>query len=113
MLSLPDAPAQPTRAIFDAVEHVMQMGPATGRPIVGEVALDPDYRQFIPLFGKHLKEIRPLGTDVRIICTFSPDRYLVLLYAGNKEGQWNRWYRTAIPEAARLYREYLEDISRG
>ena len=48
--------------------------------------------------------------DIRILCTFGPDRTLVLLYAGDKAGEWNRWYRTAIPEAARLYREYLDDM---
>jgi hypothetical protein len=107
MAPLPDFPGQPTRAIVDAVDYVAERGPAAGRPIVGEIALEPDYRDLVPLFGKHLKEIRPLGTDVRIICTFGPDRTLVLLYAGNKEGEWGRWYHRAIPEAARLYREYL------
>jgi hypothetical protein len=29
--------------------------------------------------------------------------------AGDKEGEWNRWYRRAIPEAARLYSEYLRE----
>jgi hypothetical protein len=108
MEPLPAAPGQPTRAIIDAVDYVAENGPATGRPIVGEVSLEPDYRAFIPLFGRHLKEIRPLGTDVRILCTFTADRTLVLLFAGSKEGEWNRWYRRAIPEAARLYRDYIE-----
>jgi hypothetical protein len=40
---------------------------------------------------------------------FGPDWTLVLLYAGDKAGEWNRSYRRAIPEAARLYREYLEE----
>lgn len=108
MADLPDYPGQPTRGIVDAVDYVAQMGPTTGRPIVGEISLDPDYRDLIAIFGKHLKEIRPLGTDVRILFTFGPDRALVLLYAGDKQGEWNRWYQRAIPEAARLYVEYLE-----
>lgn len=45
--------------------------------------------------------------DIRILFTFGPDRTLVLLYAGDKAGAWNTWYRRAIPEAARLYRGYL------
>lgn len=77
------------------------------------IGLEPDYREFIPLFGKHLKELRPLGTEIRILFIFGPDRTLVLLYGGNKEGEWTRWYRTAIPEAARLYRKYLEDTGQA
>jgi hypothetical protein len=32
----------------------------------------------------------------------------VLLVAGDKSGRWNRWYRTAIPEAERLYENYRD-----
>jgi hypothetical protein len=110
MAELPPVPGKPTQAIIDAVDYVAEYGPSTGRPLVGEVSLDPDYRDFIPLFGRHLKEIRPLGTKVRILCLFGSDRTLVLLVAGDKEGEWNSWYRWAIPEAARLYREYLKEF---
>lgn len=109
MAPLPVFPGQPTRAILDAMDVLEDEGPALGRPLVDVIALDPDYREFIPLFGRHLKELRPLGTDIRILFTFGPDRTLVLLYAGDKQGQWSRWYRTAIPEAARLYTEYLRE----
>lgn len=108
MQALPQFPDQPTRAIVDAMDVLEEDGPALGRPLVDQVKLQPDYPAEADLFGHRLKELRPLGTDVRILFTFAPDRTLVLLYAGDKEGQWNRWYRTAIPEAARLYREYLE-----
>lgn len=113
MAPLPPVPAQPTKAIIEAVDYVMQEGPAARRPVLGEISLEPDYREFVPLFGNRLREIRPLGTDVRIICIFGPDRTLVLLYAGDKEGRWNRWYRTAIAEAARLYGAYLEDTGQA
>lgn len=109
IVALPDVPAMPTRAIVAAVDFVAEGGPAVGRPLVGEIALDPDYRNLIPVFGNHLKEIRPLGTDVRILCLFSAERRLVLLYAGDKAGDWKRWYRTAIPAAAALYAAYLKE----
>lgn len=109
LLPLAPHPAQPMRAILDAMEVLELDGPALGRPLVGEIALEPDYREFVPVFGRHLKELRPLGTDVRILFTFGPDRTLVLLFAGDKEGEWNRWYRRAIPGAAELYERYLED----
>lgn len=110
MAPLPNYPEQPTRAIVDAVDYIVEEGPSAGRPIVGEISLEPEYRAHVALFGHRLKEIRPLGTDVRILCTFAPDRTLVLLYAGDKEGEWRRWYRRAIPEAARLYAEYLKEM---
>ena len=33
----------------------------------------------------------------------------VLLVAGDKSGQWARWYREAIPEAEQLYDTYLKE----
>ena len=109
MEPLPAVPGQPTRAIIEAVDYVVQEGPAARRPVWGEVVLMPDYPTEFDLFGHRLHEVRPLGTDVRILAIFAPDRALVLLYAGDKAGEWKRWYRTAIPEAARLYRQYLQD----
>lgn len=50
-----------------------------------------------------------MGT-IRILFAFGPNRVPVLIYAGDKAGDWNRWYPAAIKEAARLYREYQEDI---
>jgi hypothetical protein len=107
MAPLPMYPAQPTRAIIEAVDYVIQEGPAARRPVLGEVSLQPDHRQYIPVFGNGLREIRPLGTDVRILCVFSQERRLVLLYAGDKAGTWKHWYPLAIREAARMYLEYL------
>ncbi len=110
MANLPDHPEMPTRAIIDAVDYVAEFGPAVGRPLVGEISLEPDYREHVVLFGRHLKEIRPLGTDVRILCTFNADRRLVLLYAGDKAGDWKKWYRIAITAAARLYERYRQSL---
>jgi hypothetical protein len=109
MAPLPMFPAHPTRAIFEAVDYVVAEGPSARRPVLGEVSLEPDHREYIAVFGNRLREIRPLGTDVRILCIFGPDRTLVLLYAGDKAGEWKRWYATAIKEAARLYIEYLKE----
>ena len=109
MQPLAPYPEQPMRAILDAMDVLEEDGPALGRPLVDVIQLEPDYREFIPLFGKHLKELRPLGTDVRILFTFGPDRTLVLLFAGDKAGNWKRWYGIAVAEAARLYTRYLED----
>lgn len=111
LAQFPNHPAMPLRAVFDIVDKVAEVGPTIGRPLVDVVKLEPDYREFVPLFGKHLKEIRVMGTTIRILCIFDPNRRLVLLHAGDKAGQWERFYRTAIPAAARDYKEYLKEIT--
>jgi hypothetical protein len=92
---------------FDAaVERLAEVGPTLGRPTVGEVDLTREraaLREALP----HLKELRP-GT-IRVLFTFGPDRVPVLLFAGDKEGDWSRWYPRAIAEAAKLYQEYLTE----
>ena len=60
----------------------------------------------------NMKELRPPSTgrsEVRILFAFDPWRAAILLVAGDKSGQWTRWYRTAIPHAERLYDEYLAE----
>ncbi len=55
----------------------------------------------------NLKELRP-GT-VRILFVFDPWRSSILLVAGDKAGQWNAWYREAIPLAEQRYETYLKE----
>ena len=108
MLGLDPFPAQPMRAILDAMDVLEDVGPALGRPLVDVINLEPDYPDAAAVFGKHLKELRPLGTSVRVLFTFAPDRTLVLLHAGDKSGVGTAWYREAIGAAAREYRDYLD-----
>ncbi|MEA5358469.1 type II toxin-antitoxin system RelE/ParE family toxin [Amycolatopsis sp., V23-08] len=56
---------------------------------------------------QNLKELRP-GT-VRILFVFDPWGSSVLLVAGDKAGQWNAWYREAIPRAEDRYARYLQE----
>ena len=44
-----------------------------------------------------------------ILLAFDPWRAAILLVAGDKAGQWAKWYRTAIPRAELLYDEYLAE----
>ena len=60
--------------------------------------------------GANMKELRPPSagrSEVRILFVFDPWRSAILLIAGDKSGQWNRWYQKAIPEAEQLYAKYL------
>jgi hypothetical protein len=59
-----------------------------------------------------MKELRPgsVGkSEIRILFAFDPWRSAILLIAGDKAGQWQRWYREAIPRAEQLYESYLQE----
>ena len=44
---------------------------------------------------------------------FDPWRSAILLVAGDKAQQWNRWYERAIPHAEHLYETYFEGAGGG
>jgi hypothetical protein len=48
-------------------------------------------------------------SEVRLLLVFDPWRSVILLVAGDKSGQWDKWYRTAIPRAEQLYDDYLAE----
>jgi hypothetical protein len=57
-----------------------------------------------------MKELRPPSagrSEIRVLLAFDPWRAAILLIAGDKSGQWAKWYRTAIPRAEQLHSEYL------
>jgi hypothetical protein len=51
----------------------------------------------------------PRPGTVRILFVFDPWRSAILLVAGDKAGQWNAWYRHAIPLAGQRYEIYLKE----
>jgi hypothetical protein len=69
--------------LFDAaVERLAEIGPTLGRPTVAEIDLSREsaaLREALP----HLKELR-VGSSIRVLFTFGPDRVPVLLVAGDK-----------------------------
>lgn len=56
----------------------------------------------------HLRELRVQhrGRPYRVLYAFDPRRIAILLLGGHKTGD-NRWYRTFVPLAERLYDEHL------
>lgn len=57
-----------------------------------------------------MKELRPGSsgsTEVRMIFAFDPVRESVVLVAGDKSGQWQAWYRSAIALADDRFEEHL------
>ena len=50
--------------------------------------------------------VKSKGDQLRILYTFDPTRAAVLLLGGSKIGVGDRWYKTAILHAERLYAQY-------
>ncbi|NMO54356.1 DNA-binding protein [Actinoplanes sp. TBRC 11911] len=89
--------------VNQAILILERNGPGEGRPLVDSITASQ---------LSNMKELRPPSagrTEVRILFVFDPWRSAVLLVAGDKSGQWNRWYRQAIPEAEELYALYLKE----
>ncbi|MDP3971736.1 MAG: type II toxin-antitoxin system RelE/ParE family toxin, partial [Candidatus Nanopelagicales bacterium] len=50
----------------------------------------------------NLKELRPGSagaSEIRVLFMFDAWRSAVLLVAGDKAGNWSKWYRSAVPLA--------------
>ncbi|MGI8449057.1 MAG: type II toxin-antitoxin system RelE/ParE family toxin [Streptosporangiaceae bacterium] len=85
------------RLVNQAILVPERNGPAEGRPLVDTVTASRI---------ANMKELRPPlagRSEVRILLVFDPWRSAVLLVAGDKSGPWSQWYRTAIPQAEKLY----------
>lgn len=91
------------RQVVAGIDVLAEVGPSLGRPLVDRI-------KGSRLHG--LKELRPGSTgttEIRVLFVFDPWRSAILLVGGDKSGNWTRWYRTAIPQAERLYEEYLAE----
>lgn len=91
------------RLVNQAILVLERNGPAEGRPLVDSITASRI---------SNLKELRPPSagrSEIRILFVFDPWRSAILLVAGDKSGQWKRWYREAIPEAEQLYATYLKE----
>ena len=89
--------------VNQAILVLERNGPAEGRPLVDTITASRI---------ANLKELRPPSagrSEIRILPVFDPWRSVILLVAGDKSGQWDRWYRIAIPRAEQLYDDYLAE----
>lgn len=95
-------------AVEGAIETLELRGPTLGKPLVAEIdtSREPSARHI-----HNMKELRPTNS-IRVLFVFDPRRTAIMLVAGDKAGQWKAWYRRAIPEAARRYDEYLDELRR-
>lgn len=79
-------------------------GPQLGRPIVDTVSRSRH---------RNMKELRPGSsgrTELRLLFAFDPQRRAIFLVAGDKAGNWQRWYTKNIPVADDLFDTHLRDL---
>jgi len=82
--------------VVAAIELLQQRGPSLGRPLVDTVKASRH---------KNMKELRPGSSgrsELRVLFAFDPSRQAIMLVAGDKAGNWKRWYKKSIPEADSL-----------
>ena len=92
----------PTRnRVSEAIDVLAMHGPGLGRPLVDTIS-GSRYA--------NMKELR-VGT-CRLLFAFDRHRSAVVLVAGDKRDEWNRWYRVAIPLADRRLDEWNEHRER-
>jgi len=87
--------------VAEAIDLLAEQGPALGRPLVDRLKGSAFH---------NMKELRPGSSgssEVRMIFAFDPKREAIFLVAGDKSGQWQSWYRQAIPLADDRFEEHL------
>jgi len=99
-----DLTVEDQRRITAAVERLEQRGPTLGRPWVDSI---------VGSQHSNMKELRPVGTTIRVFFIFDPRRIAILLIGGDKAGRWRKFYSRMVRTADRLYDEHLEEIRPG
>jgi hypothetical protein len=88
-------------ALVDRIEKLVVEGPDLGRPLVDRIHSSRHHG---------MKELRATKDGaLRVLFAFDPRRMAILLFGGDKSGEWNAWYRWAVPLADDLYDEYLQE----
>lgn len=101
--NLQTADTESHELVVAAIELLADAGPNLGRPLVDRIK------------GSNLhnmKELRPGSSgasEIRVLFAFDPWRSAILLVAGDKAGNWSKWYRRMIPLAEGLYEQYLSE----
>jgi hypothetical protein len=92
--------------IIAALNVLEREGPSLGRPLVDTIK-GTDI--------KNMKELRPGSRSrsaVRILFAFDPARRAILLVAGDKAGNWTKWYTKNIPIAEARWETHLKAMKK-
>ncbi len=90
--------------VVAAIELLQEYGPQLGRPLVDTVVTSRH---------KNMKELRPGSTgrsELRVLFAFDPARSAIMLLAGDKAGNWSRWYKRNIPEADDRFDRHISKL---
>jgi hypothetical protein len=88
-------------AVIATLDALTVAGPTLGRPFVDHIKNSK---------FANMKELRPLGTYLRILFAFDRNRNAVLLAAGNKRNNWQGWYEVNIPIADSRFSAHLQEM---
>lgn len=97
-----DLTQEQQEALDDRVMLLVEHGPGLKRPVVGDIT-----------GSRHanMKELRASRSGaLRVLFAFDPRRHAIVLLGGDKSGEWNAWYRWAIPRAGELYDIHLQEL---
>lgn len=89
--------------VEEALDELAERGPLLCRPLVDRIHSSRIH---------NLKELRPrtgATSEMRLLFVFDASREAIILVAGDKAGQWNRWYAEAIPLAEQRYEQHLHE----
>lgn len=90
--------------VVAAIELLEASGPQLGRPLVDTVSASRH---------RNMKELRPGSagrSELRVLFAFDPERHAILLIAGDKAGNWRRWYHQNIPLADNEFDAHLRSL---
>lgn len=90
--------------VVAAIELLEDRGPQLGRPLVDTVSSSRH---------RNMKELRPGSSgrsELRVLFAFDPERSAIMLIAGDKAGNWMRWYKKSIPVADELFDDHLRRL---
>jgi hypothetical protein len=94
--------AHQREALTVRVDLLAERGPDLGRPLVDHIRGSRHHG---------MKELRATSDGaLRVLFAFDPRRHAILLLGGDKAGQWNEWYRWAVPMADDLLDVYLHEL---
>lgn len=87
-----------------AIDQLADEGPALGLPLADRVKGSRYH---------NMKELRPPSagsTEIRMLFAFDPRREAIFLVAGDKAGNWDSWYRKAIPLADKRFARHVAEL---
>ncbi|MGV0431208.1 type II toxin-antitoxin system RelE/ParE family toxin [Corynebacterium sp. 20_84] len=88
--------------VAGALTRLEQVGPTLGRPTSDRAKASRHH---------NMKELRPRSSGqsaIRILYAFDSQRQAILLVAGDKAGNWKRWYEENIPLADERFDDWLK-----